>query len=76
MLVQERQQVVDECVELRHVSLNVILLNLRDQQVEAPFEAGYQEQGHTLCYLRVLIKHVKGCLQATSQFAIFSIRFL
>jgi hypothetical protein len=55
MLVKEREQIINEYVKLSHIALHVILLNLRNKQVETAFEAGYKKQSHALGYLRVLV---------------------
>jgi hypothetical protein len=59
MLVKEREQIINEYVKLSHIALYVILLNLRNKQVEAALEAGYKKQSHTLSYLGMLVKHIE-----------------
>ena len=55
MLMKEREKIINEYVKLSHIALHVILLNLRNKQVETAFEAGYKKQCHALGYLRVLV---------------------
>lgn len=54
----------------------MILLNLRNQEIEAALEAGYEKQSDTLRYLRVLAKHIKCGLETSTEFSIFCIWFL
>ena len=76
MFMKERQQIINKYVKLSHVALYVILFNLGNKEIEATLKARYEKQGHTLCYLRVLVKHVKCSLKASTELSIFCIRFL
>jgi hypothetical protein len=53
--MKEREKIINEYVKLSHIALHVILLNLRNKQVETAFEARYQKQSDALGYLRMLI---------------------